>query len=84
MREAPELPTGRRTPVKFGNAFGSIWLTGTAKAEGEEEVISVSRVLLIPTVSACWEIAQNSSAIADPFPGSRLYGRPLRSNASRS
>ena len=32
-------PTERRraarTPVKFGNAFGSIWLTGTAKAKAK-------------------------------------------------
>ncbi|HCD02150.1 MAG TPA: hypothetical protein DER64_16665, partial [Planctomycetaceae bacterium] len=28
-----ELRRAARTPVKFGNAFGAIWLTGTAKAK---------------------------------------------------
>ena len=30
-----EFRRAARTPVKFGNAFGSIWLTGTAKAKAK-------------------------------------------------
>ena len=29
--EPAEFQRSARTPVKFGNAFGTIWLTGTAK-----------------------------------------------------
>ena len=32
-----ELRRAARTPVKFGNAFGAIWLTGTAKAKKKKK-----------------------------------------------